>query len=310
MSFQVPNTFQTDFKDHVELQLQQNKSVLVDSGAVHIEDDASAEKIKIRDIVGQTEPQEADDRHGKTVWNNRSYDGIWLAKPPELYDADIVDTADRLATMIDLDGTATMGATATINRAKDRRVLEGFYGDVISGKTGTTVTAFPSGQVIPVTTGGASGARPMNTKKLREAKKLLDEGYVDRSLKKWMILTSADNDALLDEVPATSKDFQKAFGAAVDEDGNLIRMLGFNFLHFELDNPKLTTIPDLATDASGYRKTPFWAQGGLYFNFWQRLRTEVGKIPERRFSTGYLAGTTGAGTRTQAEMSGIILNKK
>ena len=44
MSFQVPNTFQTDFKDHVELQLQQNKSVLVDSGAVHIEDDASAEK--------------------------------------------------------------------------------------------------------------------------------------------------------------------------------------------------------------------------------------------------------------------------
>ena len=76
------------------------------------------------------------------------------------------------------------------------------------------------------------------------------------------------------------------------------------------DKMKLTTIPDLATDASGYRKTPFWAQGGLYFNFWQRLRTEVGKIPERRFSTGYLAGTTGAGTRTQAEMSGIILNKK
>ncbi len=125
-----------------------------------------------------------------------------------------------------------------------------------------------------------------------------------------MLLTSEDNDALLDEVPATSTDFQKAFGAAVDENGNLMRMLGFNFIHLELDNPYLGPIPDLATDGSGYRKTPFWVQGGLYVNYWQRLRTEVGKIPERRFSTGYLAGTTLAGSRTQAEMSGIILNLK
>ena len=77
-----------------------------------------------------------------------------------------------------------------------------------------------------------------------------------------------------------------------------------------VDVEALTTIPDLATDGSGYRKTPFWVKPGLRGNRWQALRTEVGKIPELRFSTGYLAGTTLAATRTEPGQSGIILNAK
>lgn len=310
MSQNVPASFQVKFQNNVEMVLQQQGNPIEAAGAVMIQDDVGAEKVKIKDLVGNTAAKEAEGRHGKTEWGNRTYDGVWIAKPNELYDADIVDKADELATAISLSGTATMAAAGTLNRARTQRFLEGFYGDVISGKTGTVTTAFPGGNIIPVTTGGAAGAKPMNTKKLREAKLMLGEAHVDKSLKRFMVLTEEDNDALLDEVPATSTDFQKAFGAAVDDQGNLIRMLGFTFIHVELDNPLLNTIPDLATDGSGYRKTPFWAMGGLAANYWQRLRSEVGKIPELRFSTGYLAGTTLAATRTQAGMSGIILNNK
>lgn len=308
MSFNVPNTFQTKFLNNVELALQQQKSVL--EGAVYVADDASAEKIKCKDIIGNTAPQESDVRHGPTKWNNRTYDGVWIAKPNELYDAELYDDADKLATAIDLRGAGTMAAAGTINRAKDQRILEGFYGDIISGKSGTVTTAFPAGQIIPVTTGGAAGAQKMNTKKLREANVLLRQGYVDPTTKKFMILTAEDNDALLDEVPATSTDFQRAFGAQVDENGLLIRMLGFTFLHMELDNDLLGPVPDLATDGSGYRKNPFWAANGVYANYWQRLRSKVGEIPEREFATGTLMGTTLAASRTQPEMSGIILNAK
>lgn len=310
MSQNVPASFQVAFQNNVEMQLQQNGCPIEMAGAVIVGSQTGAEKIKVKDIVGQTKAKEADERHGKTEWGNRTYDGIWIPKPNELYDADLVDSQDELATAISLSGTATMAMQGTIKRARTQRTLEGFYGDQITGKQGTTTTAFPSGNIIPVTTGGASGAQPMNTKKLREAKVMLGEAYNDKSLKRWMILTEEDNDALLDEVPATSTDFQRAFGAQVDENGNLVRMLGFHFIHEELDNPFLNTIPDLATDASGYRKTPFWVQGGLIANDWQKLRTKVGEIPERLFNMGYLAGTIRGATRGQNGMCGIILNNK
>lgn len=310
MSQNVPASFQVKFQNNVEMALQQQNCPLEMAGALIVGSETGAEKVKVKDIVGNTAAKEATERHGKTEWGNRTYDGIWIPKPFELYDADLVDTADQLATAINLGGTATTAAAGAIKRARTQRTLEGFYGDQITGKQGTTVTAFPGANIITVTTGGASGAQPMNTKKLREAKMMLGEAFVDKSLKRFMVLTEEDNDALLDEVPATSADFQRAFGAQVDDNGNLIRMLGWNFIHEELDNPLLNTIPDLATDSNGYRKTPFWAYGGLIANDWQKLRSKVGEIPERMFSLGYLAGTTRGATRGQNGMCGIILNNK
>jgi hypothetical protein len=307
MSFHVPASFQTKYKNNVEMALQQQKSMLLE--ATVQTDDASAEMVKIKDIVGNTAPNEADERHGDTKYNNPTYDGVWLGKPNELYYADLVDNADRLATMIDLEGTSVTSGAGTVNRARDQRVLEGFYGSVQSGKKGDVSTPFPSGNIIPVTSGGATGAQKMNTKKLREANVLLGQNYVDKSLKKFMILTEEDNDALLSEVPATSSDFRGAFGGVV-EDGVLRRLLGWNFINLELDNPLLGPVPDLATDASGYRKNPFWVWGGLVTNHWQRLRTSIDPVPQKLLSRQIFAGTTLASSRTQAGMSGIILNQK
>lgn len=306
----VPNSFQVKFKNNVELQLQQGMRGNPLEEAVVWQDDNSAEKIKVKDIFGPKRAKEAIERHGRTVWDDPDADGVWLPKPPELYEAFLIDNEDRLATSISLDGAATMITAATLNRARIQRVLEGFYAPIISGKAGTTVTQFPGSAEIPATTGGASGAQPMNVKKLREAGVYLDENHVDGMAKRWMVLTARDNDNLLDEVPATSKDFQSAFGAQVGENGRLTRMLGFNFLHVELDDANLGPVSDLATDASGNRRTPFWVTGGLVGNYWQRLRSEVGKVAELRFSLGTLGGTTLAATRTQAGRAGVILNKK
>ena len=302
-----PNTFQTKFQNNVELVLQQQDNML--EKACVVSDDASAEKIKIKDLVGNNTPQEADERHGQTKWSNRSWDGVWLVKPNELYDTELVDDTDKLSTSIDLMGSATMSAAGTINRAKDRRILEGFYGNIISGKDGTTVTAFPGAQTVAVTVGGAAGNQRMNVAKLRAAYKLLAQGYNDMSLPRWMVLTAEQNDDLLTEVPATSADFKSSYGGMV-ENGRMMSLLGWNFIPMELANAALVTVPALALDGSGYRKTPFWIQGGLVANYWKRLRTETGKLPERMFSLGALWGTTLAASRTQAGKCGIILNSE
>lgn len=308
MSIQVTAAMQLKYKNNMELTLQQTSSKL--ESAVLTTDDASSEKVKIKDLIAHVLPQEANERHGDTKYNHRGFDGVWLAKPNELYDADLIDNADKLGTSIELGSATQMSIAATIARARDQRILEGFYGSIVSGKDGTTVTAFPAGQVIPVTTGGAAGAQKMNTAKIRAATKLVAQGYGDLDLPRWMVLTADDNDALLTEIPVTSSDFKESYKGQVDDRGRVVSLLGWNFLYLELDNPMLGTIPALATDGSGYRKTPFWVQGGMVLNYWQRLRPMLDPMPGKLGSVQIFAGMTGAASRTQAGLCGQILNAK
>ena len=308
MSQAVSAVMQVKFKNDVEMQLQQSKSVL--EGCVTVQDDNGAEKVKVKDIVGNVLPQEGDERHGDTKYGNRSYDGVWIPKPNELYDADLIDNDDKLGTTLDLNGTVVMSCAATIQRAKDRRILEGFYGSIISGKEGTVTTPFPAGQQIAATVGGASGNQRFNVAKIRAATKLLAQNYVDISLERWMVLTADDNDSLLQEIPVTSSDFKMSYKGEVDEQGRVTSLLGWKFAYLELDNPMLGTIPALATDGGGLRRTPFWVKPGIRLNYWQRLRTMLDVMPQKRGSVQYFAGFTGAATRTQAGMSGFILNVK
>lgn len=307
MSINVTPAMQVKFRNNVEMVLQQQQPKLLP--AVIAQDDASAEKIKIKDLVGNTLPNEADTRHGDTKFNNPTYDGVWIAKPNELYYADLIDNADRLGTSIELQGTSVMSGAGTINRAIDQRILQGFYGSIISGKEGTTSTAFPGSQTVAATEGGAAGAQRMNIAKLIAADKMLAQAYVDAEIEKWMVLTADDNAQLLTEVPATSADFKSSYAGEVVR-GKLRTLLGWNFIHMELDNPLLGPVPALATDGSGYRKTPFWAKGGLVANFWQRSRTSIDPRPDKLGSVQVFAGTTVAASRTQAGMCGIILNAK
>ena len=307
MSVNVPATFQVKFQNNVELVLQQQQSRLM--MACDWSDEIGAEKIKVKDLVGNNTPQEADERHGDTKYNNNTHDGVWLPKTNELYDAVLVDDSDNISQSIELTGLYTQAAAGVLQRAYDRRILEGFYGNIISGKDGTTQTAFPAGQIVPVTTGGASGAQRMNIAKLRAANKMLMQGYVDMTLPRYMVLTAEQNDDLLTEVPATSEDFKGAFGGVVEE-GVLRRLLGWNFIPLELANPALVTVPTLSVDGSGYRKTPFWVKGGIRGNFWRRARTSIDPVPNKVLAKQVFAGTTLAATRTQAGRCGIILNSE
>lgn len=308
MSQNVPQTFQVKYKNNVELALQAATDVIV--GATTTTYDASAEKVKIKDIVGSNTGHEAEDRHGDTQYSNTTFDGVWLAKTPEIYDADLVDNDDKLQTSVDLQSATTTTMLATIRRGRMRRVLEGFYGPIISGKQGTVSTPFPGSATLGVTIGGASGAQKLNVKKLRAANKYLLQNYVDPEWERFMVLTADDNDALLDEVPVTSADFKGTFRGEVNDKGMLTSLLGWKFIHCELDNPALVTVPDLATDSSGYRKTPFWVKPGLVTNFWQESRSMIDVLPQKRGAVQLLMGTTLAASRTQAGMSGIILNVK
>jgi len=306
MSNQVNITAQVTFENSVELALNQTKPLL---DAAVTEQEASGEKAKIKDIVGNVASQTANERHGDTKYVNTPHDGVWLAKPDEEYYADLVDNADRLATGIDIQGEYTMAAMATINRARDDADLRGIYGSIISGKDGTTSTPFPNGMIVPVTTGQAAGNARMNVAKFRAANKMLMQNFNDMNEPRFMILSAEQIDDILGEVPATSADFQRVYGGEY-ENGVLRRFLGFNIIQLELSNPLLKFSSPLSVDGSGFRKNPFWVKSGLRRGVWQKLRSSIDRLPTKLYSTQVFAGTTVATTRVQAGKVGIILNSE
>jgi hypothetical protein len=309
MSDTVNTTANYTFANNVEMQLNQTKSKLMD--AVEWQD-ADGEKTTVKDIIGNTAPQEADERHGDLKQTNVNHDRVWLAKPNELYFLEYVDGADQLATKIDLTGGYTMAAMATINRAWDDRALEAIYGPMVTGKDGTVSTPFPSGNIIPVTTGGGAGTpQRMNVAKLIEADTFLASQFVDTDAEqKFMVIDAQQSKDLLTEVPATSSDFKGAFGGEY-RDGKIQKLLGWNFIHMELRNPLLRVMNrGLTIDGSGYTKNPFWVKSGVRMGAWRKLRTAIKDQPSKVDTRSVFAGTTVAGTRTQAGKVGIILNSE
>lgn len=312
MSDTVNVTATHTFQNNVEMQLQATKSLLWD--AVETQD-ASGEAVSVKDLIGATKPQEADERHGDLKQTQVPHSRTWLTKPNELYFNEFVDGADQMATEISLTGGYTMAAMATINRAWDDRVLQALYAPILAGKTiGEAVAqVFPAGQVIPVTTGGATGPQRMNVEKLKQANKLLAKGFgIMPGEQKFMILDAEQNYDLLGEVPATSSDFVGTYKGKTDDNGNITSLLGWNFIHMELRdaNNYLAGASGLTVDSNGYTRTPFWVKSGVRMGVWQKLRTAIKDQPQKVNTKNVFAGTTIAGTRTQAGRVGIILNSE
>lgn len=309
MSDTVNVTATTEYQNNLELQLQQTKSLLLDTVETQ---DASDEKVVVKDLIGKTKPQEADERHGDLKQTQVGHDRVWITKPNELYFLEYVDGSDQLGTKIGLTGAYTMAGMATVNRAQDDRVLQAIYGNIVSGKEGTTVTPFPSSQIVPVTVGGASGPQRFNVAKLRQANKMLAQGFAwAPGDKKYMIIDAEQNDDLLSEVPVTSDEFKNTFKGSTDEDGRVTGLLGWNFIHMELRSADyLVTDQGLTSDSNGYTKNPFWVKSGVRMGIWRKLRTAVKDQPSKVDTTSVFAGTTLGGTRTQAAKVGIILNSE
>lgn len=306
MSQNVATSFQPTFQNNLELLLNQTKSALWDAIDSF---DATGEKVAVKDLIGNSAVSLQTERHGDIKLSDTSHDRVWLPKPLKAVWAEMIDDEDQLATAIDLTSGYMQSAMAAINRYYDDQDLAGIYAAIISGKDGTTSTAFPSGNYIPVTTGGASGAQRMNVAKLRAANKFLAQNYNDPMEKKYMILTAEQNDDLLSEVPATSSDFTASFGGKVDENGNVTQLLGWNFIHLELANSSLNS-SSLTVDGSGYRLNPFWVRSGLRRGVWMKLKTSIDRVPMKALAKLLQAHAMTATTRTQAGKVGIIRNSE
>lgn len=258
MSVNLPSLYAQQYATNIELLLQQKDSRLknlVMNGS-HIGEQASpvdqVEKIEMQAPAGRF----ADIGRVDAAVSRR-----WVL--PNDYDLpQLLHSFDEARLLIDPKSSYVANAVAASNRQFDRELINAFFDDAKTGKTGSGTTSFLSANQIAATMGAAS-ATGLNVKKLREAKKILMAYDIDVNAEQiYCAITAKQHDDLLAEAQVVSTDFNEK---PVLVEGKVMRFLGINFVHTEL----------LETDGSSYRRLPVWVKSGMHLGQWGSIYTDV-----------------------------------
>lgn len=309
MASQIPNTYVTKFTSNMRMALSQQESKLASRAN---EEMGSGEMYQLQNIVGNGKVKFRNTRNSDIVYDDPTHDRVWVAQPGQAYDADLIDKIDKVASGIELQGAYVQKQAGVIKRAYDGAWIGGydgtggFYGNMLTGKTGATLSPFASANIIPVTTGAAS-ATGMNIAKIIEARTILVQGHVNTEQPFYLGVTAQEVKDLFGQVEATSADFREGLSVRLSRDGkSLLGLLGFEFVEIELNNPDLPWY-DLTKDGSGYQKNPFWTQDGMSMVYWDKLETSIDRIPTKHNNIQVYSATMVTATRTDNARCGIIL---
>ena len=282
MSFQVTTAFVQDYKNTVQLLLQQKGSRL--RNAV-MNQAFMGKAAKAVEQIGSTAAQKRLTRHGDTPLISTPHDARWIY-PTDYEWADLIDDQDKLRMLIDPTSSYAQNAANAMGRAQDEEILAAMFGTAKTGENGSTSTAFGTNQVVTVATGGGS-ATGLNVAKLRAAKKILMANNVDLDSDQFFAaITAEQHDDLLNEVQAVSLDYNTR---PVLVDGRITAFMGFNFIHTEL-------VPTGTDDAAGTsRSVPVWAKSGMCFGAWEDMNAQISERSDKGYSTQvYMRQTVGA----------------
>lgn len=260
MSVNLPSHYVQQYATNIQLLLQQKDSrlkSLVMNGS-HVGEQASPV-----DQIEKIEMQTPQGRFADIGRVDAAVDRRWVL--PNDYDLpQLIHSFDELRLLTDPKSSFVANAVAAANRQFDREIINAFFDDAKTGKTGSSTTSFLGANQVSATMGAAS-ATGLNVKKLREAKKILMSYNIDlESEQIYCAITAKQHDDLLAEAQVVSTDFNEK---PVLVEGKVMRFMGINFVHTEL----------LEVDGSSYRRLPVWVKSGIHLGQWGSMYTSIDK---------------------------------
>jgi len=295
MSVQITESFVNDYKSTVMLLAQQRRSRFAQAVTV---DTYTGEGGRPVNQVGIVDAREKTTRHEDISYNTTPHDARWVY-PTRKYYADIIDHMDKLRTIASFESAYAQAGASALERAKDDLIIDAFFADAKTGKSGSTTTSFDTNMNIAATI-GASAATGMNTAKLKRARKLLRANEVDLDMEPaYVAITAVQEEELLGEWEIIAQG-QMGMGpsqAPVLESGRLMRWMGFNFIHSER----------LPTDSDTYRRCPFWVPSGMHMGMWEDVTITIREAAKKHPGDieVYVGGDFGA-TRIEETKVGEI----
>uniref|UniRef100_A0A6H1ZV02 Putative capsid protein n=1 Tax=viral metagenome TaxID=1070528 RepID=A0A6H1ZV02_9ZZZZ len=259
MSTQVTTSFVKQYAKTVFTLAQQEKSrlrpaVRVDTGIVGTG--------KYYDRIGTKTMQAMTSRHGDTPQNDTPHSRRHL---PILWynDADMMDTADSLAMLIDPKSDYIDAQAYAAGRRIDQTIIDALGGTAATGVAGAGSQALSTAQKI------AHASAGLNFSKVRNAKDVLDAAEVPDEDRYFVVTSYQMNQDLLGIEQATSADYVvKAL-----QKGEIPFWMGFKWIRSEL----LTTTSSI-TYCYAFQKR------GLQLGFAKDTRAIVGQRPDKNYS--------------------------
>lgn len=275
MSINSPTFYAQQFATDIELLVQQQESKLqkaVTVGSNHVGEQASP-----IDQVGIVDVSENTERFAPMPRTDAPYDRRWIL--PRNWDLNqLKDKNDLIRQIVDDKQALARAAVAGMNRRKDRTILDAMINANQTGKSGTTSTTLPAGQVVSVSFGGTASS--LNVAKVREALRLMLANDVDVDMEEFYMAPDAKaHTALLAETQVTSKDYNAARdGLPILREGKIDRFLGWNFIHCE------RAAEFISTDDAAGQSTPVmgWAKSGMYLGMWKDMNIRIDERSDLR----------------------------
>ncbi len=287
MGLNVPAHYVTQYSTNVQLLLQQKGSKLRDTVSIGMHTGEAAVPVE---QIGAIEAKVRAGRGAPVVFTDSPETRRWVYPTDYDTDAEIVDSADKLRMLIDPQSSYVTNAVYALGRKMDDVIIAAATATSNIGKTGSSTEAFDTAtyQVTGSIGGTNSG---LNVAKLRRAKRMLEEAFVDLEQEQpTLVISAKQHDDLLNEIQVVSSDFNPQ---PVLVDGMVTRFMGFNIKRSQ----RLTF--------STTRRVLAYVKSGIHLGMWNDIKTDVS---ERADLVGkptqvYAMGTFGA---TRIEQGKVI----
>ena len=285
MSTQISTAFVNQFSANVTMLSQQMGSLLrntVDTESVN------GEKAFF-DQIGSAAAAVRTTRHSDTPLMETPHQRRMVTLQDYEY-ADLIDDQDKIRMLSDPTSVYAKAAAAGIGRAMDDTIIAAFNASASTGKAGTTSTALPAGNII------AHGSAGLTIAKLVSAKKKLDEGSVDPSINRYIVVSPEQIEDLLNTTAVQSADFNTVRSLAT---GTLDSFVGFKFI-----------VSNRLKDDGTSRQCYAWAEDGMKMAIGKEPSAQITQRADKSYATQvYYCASFGATRMEEAKVIQILCNE-
>jgi hypothetical protein len=192
---------------------------------------------------------------------------------------DYIDKEDKLKMLIDPQSPYAQNAASALGRKLDSIIYTQIRGNALSGETGATTVALPSGQKI------AHGSAGMSLAKILQASRMLNTGEVPME-SRYFVMDSNGLEDLLNIQQLTSSDYN---AVKLLTTGEMNSFMGFEW-----------TIYNFAAESSVYYGIACH-RDSIGIAMAQEVQVEIDRIPTKHYLTQVYASTSFGATRIMEE---------
>ena len=254
--------------------------------------------------IGATAGSDIEERHGNTPLVSTPHsrrrgsmvDWDW---------ADLIDEMDKKKMIIDPQSKYVVNAIAAASRRIDKHIYDALGGTAAAGQSGgTTINNYDAGECRLIDSDGtiatagsnhtAATSTVMTIAKLTTGKTLLDEGDIDPSRQRYIVLNPHNINTMLTTTEIANADYNTVKALA---QGQIDTFMAFKFLMLQnfQDAIKGHLRDSEQETADEAVECYMWAQGAVKLGVGKDITTRVSERADKRYSIQtYVAMSFGA----------------